>query len=147
MKLSQFVGIVLFVGFVFLAWGMITEDFESNYVDTNITEAETMNESYKGHFQYATIIEDNLGGLTESFSTMEEDDSWLDILGDSAVALPVAVIRFPVMMIQLIQTTITGASTLGEQAGIPAEVIQIGTVGLLIFGLFKLLSFWRRTPV
>jgi len=147
MKLSHFVGIILFVGFVFLSWGMITEDFETNYVETNVTEASVMNSSYQGHFQYASIIEDNLGGLTESFSTMQEDESWLDILGDSAVALPIAVIRFPVMMIQLIKTTISGTAVVGEQAGIPSEVIQIGTVGLLIFGLFKLLSFWRRTPV
>ena len=147
MKLSGTIGLILLVSFVFLAWGLLIQDFETNYLDTNISSTTKMNESFLQEFSSAEELNATMQPIFEGFQDIATDKGFFDKLQDLAVVVPIAIISVPRVIFSQLAILITTTTDLLKLVGIPPAIIVLALVGLFLFILFKLIEFWRRSPV
>ena len=148
MKLSSTVMLVLLVSFVFVAWGLLIQDFETNYIDTNISSATTINETlYLQDFDNSEELNATMQPILKGFEVIETKDGFFDRLFDFAVIIPLAIIRLPGVLFEQLVLLISLISRFSKLIGIKPEIVGIATIGMFMFILFKLVAFWRRTPV
>lgn len=147
MKLSSTIMLVLLVSFVFVAWGILINDFETNYIDTNISSAAPINETFLQDFDNSEELNESMQPIFEGFKDIATDDGFFDKIQDLAVVVPLAIISVPGVIFNQLVILISLISTFSELIGIPLEIIVISVVGIFMFILFKLIAFWRRTPV
>ncbi len=147
MKLSSAIMLVLLVSFVFVSWGLLINDFETNYIDTNISSADPINETFLQDFDNTEELNETMQPIFEGFKDLATDDGFFDKIQDLAVVVPLAIIAVPGVIFNQLVILITLISTFSELIGIPIQIVLISIVGMFMFILFKLVEFWRRTPV
>ncbi len=147
MKLSSVVMLALLVSFVFVAWGLVISDFEKNYVDTNISSVTRMNETFLQDFDKSKELNKSMQPIFKGFQVIESKDGFLDKLFDFAVIIPIAIISLPRVVFEQIRILIDLVSQFSKLIGIPVQIIAIAVIGVFMFLLFKVVGFWRRTPV
>ncbi len=146
-QLSTSVGIILLITFFFFSFGFLVDDFEQNYVDTNISQTSKFNQSSIDNFSDAEFIEEEMRPIKEGFDDIATDSGFFDRIQDLAVVVPIAIIKVPGVILALITRGVTRMIQVLNILGIPVEVIAMVGVGLFVWILFKLVAFWRRTPV
>ena len=147
MKISSSVFIILLIIAVLTSWVLIIEDFETNYIDTNISTASPINETYKSTFGDASEINESMQPLKDALDDItEEDQGFFEGLLDYGVVIPIAVISFVGVIFEILGSMITSSTLFLNNLGIPTEIVGIAIVSLLAFGIFKLMEFWRRSP-
>ncbi len=147
MKLSSTIMLVLLVSFVFVAWGLLIQDFETNYIDTNISSATTINETFLQDFDNSAALNETMQPIFEGFQDLATDRGFFDKIQDLAVVVPLAIIAIPGVIFNQLVFLISLVSRFSELIGIPIQIIVIAVIGVFMFILFKLIAFWRRTPV
>ncbi len=147
MKLSSTIMLVLLVSFVFVAWGILVNDFEDNYLDTGIVNVTPLNETFLQDFDNSEALNESMQPIFEGFQDIATDDGFFDKIQDLAVVVPLAIISVPGVIFTQLVILIGLVSTFSELIGIPVQIIVITIVGIFMFILFKLVEFWRRTPV
>ena len=147
MKLSSTIMLVLLISFVFVAWGILINDFETNYIDTGISNVTPINETFLQDFDNSEELNESMQPIFEGFQDIATDEGFFDKIQDLAVVVPLAIISVPGVIFQQLVILIGLVSTFSELIGIPVQIILISVVGLFMFILFKLVEFWRRTPV
>jgi len=147
MKLSGLFLTMLLGIAIITAWVGLVADFETNYIDTGISSAEPMNETFNDTFISTETINESVSALEEDLRNIEEADTWWEKLVTGAVAIPGAVINFVGLIIDLGLAGITGLTTLLKALGIPTILVGTSAVAFMLYLLFKLVAFWRRTPV
>ena len=147
MKLSSTIMLVLLVSFVFVAWGILINDFETNYIDTNISSAASINETFLQDFDNSEELNESMQPIFEGFKDIATDEGFFDKIQDLAVVVPLAIISVPGVIFNQLVILISLISTFSELIGIPVQIILIAIVGMFMWILFKLVAFWRRTPV
>jgi len=147
MKLSSTIMLVLLISFVFVAWGILIQDFETNYIDTNISSATTINETFLQDFDNSEALNESMQPIFEGFQDIATDRGFFDKIQDLAVVVPLAIISVPGVIFNQLVLLINLVSQFSELIGIPIQIILISLVGIFMFILFKLVAFWRRTPV
>lgn len=147
MKLSGLFLTILLGIAIITAWVGLVADFETNYIDTGISSAEPMNETFNDTFISTETINESVSALEEDLRNIEEADTWWEKLVTGAVAIPGAVINFVGLIIDLGLAGITGLTTLLKALGIPTILVGTSAVAFMLYLLFKLVAFWRRTPV
>ncbi len=147
MKLSSAIMLVLLISFMFVSWGILINDFETNYVDTNISTASPINETFLQDFDNSEELNESMQPIFEAFKDIATDEGFFDKIQDLAVVVPLAIISVPGVIFEQLKILISLVSIFSELIGIPIEIILISIVGLFMFILFKLIAFWRRAPV
>ena len=103
MKLSSTIMLVLLVSFVFVAWGILINDFETNYIDTNISSAAPINETFLQDFDNSEELNESMQPIFEGFQDIATDEGFFDKIQDLAVVVPLAIISIPgVIFTQLV---------------------------------------------
>ena len=148
MNISNIVLITLLIIGILTAWILIIEDFETNYVETNISDVDKINDTYKSTFGDAREINKSMQPLIDSLRDLgDEDKGWFEGLIEYGMVVPIAVISFVGVTFEIFGSIVTNLTTYLNDIGIPIELIGIAIIGFLAFILFKLIGFWRRTPV
>lgn len=147
MKLSGLFLTMLLCIAIITAWLGIVADFETNYIDTNISSAEPMNETFNNTFISTAAINESVSALEEDLRNIEEANTWWEKLVTGAVAIPGAIINFVGLIIDLGLAGITGLTALLKALGVPIVLVGISAIAFMLYLLFKLVAFWRRTPV
>lgn len=148
MKISGVVLTTLLIIAILTSWILIVEDFETNYVDTNISDVSAINDTYKSTFGDAGDINESMQPLVDALRDLDEEDKgFFEGLLDYGMVIPIAIISFVGVTFEILGSIITNLTTYANEIGIPIEIIGIAVVSLLAFILFKLIGFWRRTPV
>ncbi len=63
MKLSSTMMLMLITSIVFLGWGLLVNDFEVNYVQTNISNADSVNETFLQSFDNTQALNDSMSSV------------------------------------------------------------------------------------
>lgn len=145
--MSTTVGILLLVTFFFFSFGFLIDDFETNYIDTGISSATPFSDSRIDNFSDTEFIEEQLAPIKQGFDDLATEGGFFDKIQDLAVVVPIAIIKIPSVMFILFTRGIGRMVEILNILGIPVEVIVIASAALFIFIIFKLVAFWRRTPV
>ncbi len=147
MKLSTLFLTMLLGIAIITAWLGLVADFETNYIETGVSSAEPMNETFNNTFISTATINESVSALEEDLRNIEEANTWWEKLVTGAVAIPGAVINFVGLIIDLGLVGITGLTVLLKSLGIPVILVGIAALAFMLYLLFKLVAFWRRTPV
>ena len=147
MKLSSAIMFALLVSFVFVAWGLLIQDFETNYIDTNISTATSINETFLQDFDNSEELNETMQPIFEGFQDIATDEGFFDKIQDLAVVVPLAIIAIPGVIFQQVVILISLVSRFSEIINIPIQIVTIAIIGVFMWILFKLVAFWRRTPV
>ena len=147
MKLSTLFLTMLLGIAIITAWLGLVADFETNYIETGVSSAEPMNETFNDTFISTATINESVSALEEDLRNIEEANTWWEKLVTGAVAIPGAVINFVGLIIDLGLVGITGLTVLLKSLGIPVILVGIAALAFMLYLLFKLVAFWRRTPV
>lgn len=147
MRLSSTVMLILLVSFVSLAWLILIDDFETNYIDTNISSATTINETFLQDFDNSEELNETMQPIIDGFAVIATEEGFWDKILDLAIVVPLAIIAVPGVIFEQVVFLISLVSRFAEIIGIPIQIITIAIIGIFIFTLFKLVAFWRRTPV
>jgi len=147
MKLSSVIMLALLVSFVFVAWGIIINDFETNYIDTNISTATPINQTFLRDFDKSQELNDSMSPIFKGFEKIAGGSGFFDKIQDLAVVVPLAIIAVPGVIFTQLKILIGLISEFSEIIRIPTSIILIAIIGAFMWILFKLVAFWRRTPV
>ncbi len=147
MKLSSAIMLLILISFVFVAWGILVNDFEDNYIDTNISSATPINETFLQDFDTSVELNDTMQPIFEGFQVIATEEGFLDKLFDLAVIIPLAIIRIPGVIFNQLVILISLISRFSELINIPVPIITIAIIGMFMWILFKLVAFWRKDPV
>jgi hypothetical protein len=148
MNISSVILTTLLIIALLTSWVLIIEDFETNYVETNISDVSEINDTYKSTFGNASEINQSMQPLVDSLRDLDEENKgFFEGLLDYGMVIPIAIISFVGVTFEILGSIVTNLTTYLMLIGIPMEIVGIAVIGLLAFFLFKLIGFWRRTPV
>ncbi len=85
--------------------------------------------------------------IFEGFQDIATDEGFFDKIQDLAVVVPLAIIAIPGVIFQQVVILISLVSRFSEIINIPIQIVTIAIIGVFMWILFKLVAFWRRTPV
>lgn len=142
MKLIAIISIVLMITLVLFSWGSLINDFETNYVDTGISNTTKINESFKGTYDRKDEINKTFSPLRESFENMQKEDRGWFIT--SGITFFTGIIALPGIILTTMGYALTDMTTILNEIGIPPTVVLIAGTLFIIFILFKLVELWRR---
>jgi len=142
MKISTFIFALLFLGIVFTTIGLSVTDVEDHYgVDINTT-------LFDGRYDYASNINESITPIRNSIDKISDQDTgWLSKVGAGFTGIIYAVILLPGLVWKSFfwgGDLITG--TLGSLL-VPAIIINILLIGLTLWGIIKLVEFFKRWPL
>lgn len=140
---------VFIVVFVMTIFGFLVDDFKSNYIDTGISNATAVNDTFKTTFSNSSEINNTFSDIEQAFRKIE-DASGSGFFGVTLAAIevvPKAIIKVPVAILNMLSIAGRVFIQLLNQIGLPPAVILIISVALLVYIIFKLIEFWRRYPV
>lgn len=147
MKISGAIGFILLLTFFFFSFGFLVDEFENNYLDTNISSGDPFNKSLIGEIDDTEFLNETIDPIRKSFEDIAEPSGFFDVIGDLAVVLPLAIIKVPGVVLAILNRGLQRSEEILNILGIPLEVIGIVFVGLFIFIIFKLVSWWHRSEV
>ena len=147
MNISGVIGLILLGTLVFFAFGLITNEFEKSYVDTGITNATRVNDSIVGDFDDTEFFNESIQPIQEAFKKIEKSEGFFDTLIGLGIAVPIAIITVPRVILTMVGQGGSRAIQTLNILGIPPTMIMIAIVGLTIFIIFKLVSFWKGNEV
>jgi hypothetical protein len=138
MRLTEYLALVVIIG-VF-GWLMIDGANQLNYK----FPANQINTSLLDGYDYIDSINEKVNNSYENFQTLgREDVSWFQKIGAGIVAIPYAVITFPIMIATAVGALMTMVTT-GLGGIVPAIIILAMGTFLLIEIIKRLLEFYQR---
>ncbi len=147
MKLSTTMMLMLVTSIVFLGWGLLVNDFETNYVQTNLTTAPSVNETFLQSFDNTEALNNSMSDVRKGFDKIATSEGFFEGLVNVGFVIPKALISIPKVLFIQLQLAITTLTQVLALINIPTAFIVIGLVGLFMFVLFKLTEFFGKHPV
>ena len=138
MRGTEYLVLVVFMGIMAMSILFIAQDFNTIYTDNSI---DTSNFSQFNDFNR---VANRANETFENFKTLGDDSKWYQKIGAGIVAIPYAVISFPVMIGDsvVILTKFMGISLAGI---IPQPIIYALVVLMIIEIVRRLLEFFQRS--
>lgn len=139
MKIPEFIIFILVVSGIFFTFGMIVSETNSKFPNSTINASE-WNESY----DFATDLNSTLFPLEQKFKVLEdENEGFFTKLAAGISAIPYAVILLPRVLFNSIEIGGTISTGFLVALAIPGYIIMLFIIGILVWGLFKLLEFFQ----
>jgi len=138
MKIETIVLMVVMVGFVFAAVGLMVNDFQEQYPEVQI------NSSWQSKYDYSKEINKSASNIVGYFDKIgESEGGWIILTG--IVALPLAIIEaVKIITLSLVKGTsiVTGV---GTDIGINKTLLSFIIIIIIVIIVFVLIKFWRKT--
>jgi hypothetical protein len=138
MRATEYVFLVIVIGIFAMVMISFATDLDTVYTDTHI---DTSNFNQYNDFQ---SVANQANKTFENFKPLGNDEkSWFQKIGAGIVAIPYAVISFPVML-GMAFITLTKFMGGGLVGWIPASIIFAMLAMLIVEGVKRLLEFFQR---
>jgi len=137
MRATEYVFLVIVIGIFAIVMGMFATDLDKVYTDTHIDN----NFSQYNDFQ---DVANQANKTFENFKTLGNDEkSWFQKIGAGIVAIPYAVISFPIMIGMAI-VTLTKFMGGGLVGFVPTAIIFALLAMLIVEIVKRMLEFFQR---
>ncbi len=139
MKISTFVTILLFVGVIFFIMATMVHEANDKY-DININTT-----LWEGKYDYVQQVNTSVNPLISSVNDIaNEDKGWFEKVGAGFTGIIAAVKLLPALVWNTF--TMGGGLMNGglSSIGLPTYLITVFILGLIIWGIFKLIEFFQR---
>lgn len=146
MKIAGIIGIVILVSFIFLVGGLLIDDFEKNYVETNISSSDVINQSIRDDLVGVEEVNDTFRPLMENFNDLQEATGWFDATLTGAIVLPKAFINFIVAVAVMLGLSLKQTTVILKFLAIPVLIASFVFIGLIVWFFFKMMEQLRRYP-
>jgi len=138
MRATEYVFLVIMIGIFAIVMGLFATDLDTVYTDTHIGN----NFSEYNDFQN---IANQANKTFENFKTLGNDEkSWFQKIGAGIVAIPYAVISFPIM-IGMAMITLTKFMGGGLVGFVPTAIIFALLAMLIVEIVKRMLEFFNRS--
>ena len=105
MKVGGIIGIIMLVSIIFLAGSILIDDFEKNYVETNISSTSPINQSLKDSLVSQEEINETFDPLQRKFEDLKSQEGFFDAVSDGTIVLPTLFIDFVVSILKIVGLT------------------------------------------
>lgn len=140
MKISTFFEILLVVGVIFGVYGLMINEENNNYPSDTINSSE-----WQDRYDYTQSLNESIAPLQSTFATIEDTNTgWFVKVVAGIAAIPYAVIRIPVLLFTGFGLGGSMATGLLTSLGIPLFIIMAVIIGLVFWGIFKLIELYQR---
>jgi len=146
MKIAGIVGIVILISGIFLIGGLLIDDFEKNYVETNISSSDVINQSIRDDLVSVEDVNDTFRPLMKNFNDLKESEGWFDATLTGAVVLPKAFINFVVAIAIMLGLSVQQTVVILNFLAIPVLMGSFVFVGLIVWFFFNMMEQLRRYP-
>lgn len=146
MKIAGIIGIVILISIVFLSAGIFIDDMEENYIDTNISSSNAINQSLSGRLVNKSQINSTFFPLQEQVKDLESQEGFLDVVGDGSVVLLSMFLNFLVTIASMFGLSSQQMVVIFQYIGVPIALISFAVVGFIVFLIFKVIEQFRRYP-
>lgn len=143
MKLSTFVMFILAVSGVFFAFSLMYYEGNQQFGDVNASSAQ-----WNSSYDYLARLNNTVAPLEQKFKTIQDENvGWFSKLTAGISAIPYAVIILPQVIFGSIELGGEITTSFLVAIAIPGYLILLVLVGLLIWGIFKLIEVFTQTIV
>lgn len=146
MNVGGIIGIIMLISIIFLAGSMLIDDFEKNYVETNISKTSPINQSLKDSLVNQSQINETFDPLQRKFSDLKSQEGFFDAITDGTIVLPTLFIDFVVSILKIVGLTQQQAFALLKFLGIPVLIITFIGIGIIVWFVLKGIEQLRRYP-
>jgi hypothetical protein len=138
MRGTEYMVLVVILGLVAITMGMYVNDLNTIY-PTNQIDRSTVDQ-----FNDFNKVAETANKTFDKFRNIDADSSWFQKIGAGIVAIPYAVISFPVMIYEAVSalTKFMGGGLMGF---IPAGILFALVALLVIMVVRELMSFFQRS--
>lgn len=141
MKITTVMTFIVLVGIIMLGFKSLSSDLNTSYNDNQINTS-------KWDTKYNKIedVNGSVGKLVDKFQKItDEDAGFFTKIGSGIVAIPYAVILFPLIALEGAATLVTIMTTAAADFGVPPQIVVGFIVLITIFIVAKLLEYFQKT--
>jgi len=146
MNIMGLIGIIMLTSIVFLAGGILIDDFEINYIDTNISSASPINQSLRESLVNQSQINETFHPLQKKVEDLQTQEGFLDVVGDGTIVLPTIFISFVVSLLKIVGLSQQQSFALLKYLGVPIIIITFLGIGIIVWFILKIIEQMRRYP-
>lgn len=116
----------------------LNDSYSENYVNSS---------EWDSKYDFSNNINGSVSNLKSNFDTITDTEkSWFTRIGAGIVAIPYAVILFPLTIFDGFASFGSILTDLSSDFGVKGKLIGLGLILLIIFAVTKLLEFFQRSP-
>jgi len=145
MKGSQLVFMFLLIGLIWTAFGLMVNDFEQQYVDTNISNTEPLNDTYRQAFVNWEDVNETFDPLVRDIEPISSGQGFIFIEG--LIALPAIAFHLPGAIFSFLGIAKDSLFTMFQLLGIPPAIVAFVSIFLTIMVIFIIIEFLKSYPV
>lgn len=142
MTLMSVIGIV---GLVFTVWGFTISDYETNYVDRNLTNVSKVSDDYRGdQFNRTLELNNSFSKTKEAVEQIQEADNFFKVLGGGLVVVSLAFVELIPAIFVFLAISLDQISAFALLTNIPQAIAVIGISLLFIYMMLKIINSVRK---
>jgi hypothetical protein len=138
MRATEYLFLVIMIGLVSIVIMMGATDLNQVYTNT------TIDTSNLSQFNDFSKITDQANKTFDNFQKLGDDTKWYQKIGAGIIAIPYAVISFPIMIAQAL-TILTKFMGVGLIGIVPTSIILIMISLLLVEVVKRMMEFFQRS--
>lgn len=139
MRASTFFTILLLVGGLFSLFTLMVQEANQQYPDANLDSTEWNNK-----YDYASRINKTVAPLKNAFDKIaDEKNGWFQKITAGIAAIPYAIIIVPSVIFNGLNIGSEMIAGFSSAISIPGSIVLICIIGLIIWGIFKLVEFFQ----
>lgn len=155
-KIKNRKGAIGFSGIIFLvfisslimtSWVLLVDDFETNYIDNNISSASSVSQNISSQTASAQELNDTFKNTREAISDVSESETSFETFAQGAVAIPTFFIDFVASIPTFISLTIQQTVAFTTFLNIPTEIVLYFSIGIAILFVIIMIGQMRRYQV
>lgn len=144
MKAIYLLAVATLITVVLFSWGSVINDIEETYVDTGISEATPMDESFMETYDRQQETNDSYSSLEDDLINLGSDASWFDKLQSGLAIMFKGFIALPGKILTTTANLVTDGTTILKMIGIPIFLIKSGVTLFIAMVIFFLIELIRR---
>lgn len=142
---------MLMITAVWISFYTFNDQLNSQYSNVEGIGSQEGNELNKSRFSMLENKSKNISNefynYSKAFRNIQSDDAWPEKLLGGAVAVPKLILNVPADIITAVNMIRENAGQTLKIFGLGAGIITMFTLAILMYAIFKLVGFWRRTPI
>jgi hypothetical protein len=142
MKISVFIFFLVMVAGILFIFGQAINEGNSMY-GTSINKSE-----WETQYDFSDNIKEDIDPLKTSFETLQDENKGiLTKIGAGLVAIPYAIFLIPKILFETIFMAGTMVTGFASALNLPLKLVVIITLGILVWGVFKLAEMFQRSNI
>ena len=137
MKIEYIFIVFIIFAFIFVTYGLLLNDYQSNY-----PEIKGVDTSYSNKFNDITNVNNSISSIKIELNKIQESEGGWKIF-ESIVAISKILITTTIELLNIIPLIVSYTTQIGESFEINSVIIEIGIILLLVVIIISLVRWWR----